>query len=173
VCEPVSLCCCGGGREQGSSIWQPYMVHGRCYKQNNTKRRICSKQYGALCLSRHEFSWSARIHIEFGRLDPDPDHWPMKIEKVDKFHVVKSWMSSFESWRHLLYFGRPLWRPRNKKIAIFDHKKRNLFSYKSLQFSVIKTLDPEPDPDPHWPKMLNPDPHGNQCGSQTLDKKVY
>jgi hypothetical protein len=31
-------------------------------------------------------------------------------------------------------------------------------------FLVIKT----PDPDQHWPKMLDPDPHLNQCGFRTL-----
>ncbi len=36
----------------------------------------------------------------------------------------------------------------------------------SLVFLVIKILDP--DLDPHWPKMLDPDLHRNQCGSTTL-----
>ncbi len=44
-------------------------------------------------------------------------------------------------------------------------KKNLFFIYKVL---VIKTLDLDPKPDPHWPKMLDPDPHGNQCGSETL-----
>ncbi len=35
---------------------------------------------------------------------------------------------------------------------------------KVLQFLVIKTLDPELDPDPHWPKVLDQDPHWNLCG---------
>ncbi len=35
-------------------------------------------------------------------------------------HVLKCWMFSFEGGRLLLEFGRPLWRPRDKLIAIVD-----------------------------------------------------
>ncbi len=37
-----------------------------------------------------------------------------------------------------------------------------------LQYLVIKSmdLDPDPDLDPHWPKMLCPDLYWNQCGSE-------
>ncbi len=31
-----------------------------------------------------------------------------------------------------------------------------------------KSLDPDSDLDPYWPKIHNPDPHWNQCGSTTL-----
>ncbi len=51
--------------------------------------------------------------------------------------------------------GRPLKRPRNKHIAIFD--KKNIFKKFQLyffQFLVIKTLDPDPDS----LEMLDPDP---------------
>ncbi len=56
---------------------------------------------------------------------------------------------------------RPLWRPKDKKIAIFDPKNlKKFYSCKFFQFLAI-TLDPEldPDPDPQLGKMLDPDPH--------------
>ncbi len=36
-------------------------------------------------------------------------------------------MFSFEGWRLLLLLGRPLWRARDKQIAIFDQKKLKIF----------------------------------------------
>jgi hypothetical protein len=53
--------------------------------------------------------------------------------------------------------------PRYMKIAIFNKKNINFIftAVKRLQFLVIKTLDldPNPHPNPHWPKMLDPDPY--------------
>ncbi len=45
-----------------------------------------------------------RIRIDFGQPDPDPEgkNFPQKYKKVKKFHVLKCWMFSFESWRIFL-----------------------------------------------------------------------
>ncbi len=52
-----------------------------------------------------------RVRIPIGSgsgslLDPDPDpggqKWPKKVTKIKKFHVLKCWTFSFESWRLLL-----------------------------------------------------------------------
>jgi hypothetical protein len=56
-----------------------------------------------------------RIRIKEGKNDPQ------KQKKVEKFHVFKCWMFSFQGWRLLLLLGRPLWGPRVKLIKIFDH----------------------------------------------------
>jgi hypothetical protein len=37
-----------------------------------------------------------RIRIDFGQLDPGGQKIPTKIEKIEKFHVLKWWMFSFE-----------------------------------------------------------------------------
>jgi hypothetical protein len=38
-----------------------------------------------------------------------------------------------------------------------------------FKFLVIKTLDPNQEPDPDWPrKMLDPDQEDNESGSETL-----
>jgi hypothetical protein len=57
-------------------------------------------------------------------------------------------------------------------LQFFILKKYTFFSTVIKEKSlVIKSLDPSLDPevdtDPHWPKMLvpDPDPHCNQCGS--------
>jgi hypothetical protein len=42
------------------------------------------------------------------------------------------------------------------------------FSCKIFQFLVIKTLYPDPVPD--WPKILDLDPHWNQCSQQHCEK---
>jgi hypothetical protein len=39
-----------------------------------------------------------------------------------------------------------------------------MFNCEMFAIFVIKSLDP----DPHWPKMLDPIPHGNQCRSIIL-----
>ncbi len=70
---------------------------------------------------------------------------------------------SFECWRLLLLLGRPTWRPIDKYIAIFYLKICISFNCKIVLFFVIKSLDPELDPDPNWPKMLEPARHWNQC----------
>ncbi len=51
------------------------------------------------------------------------------------------------------------WKPRDKKLQ-FLNKKLFFSAVKFYSFFVIKTLDPDPelDPDPRLPKMLNPDP---------------
>jgi hypothetical protein len=57
---------------------------------------------------------------------------------------------------------RPVWRPRDNKIAFFYQKNIQFFSAEIFsQFLVIKTLDSEldPYPDPQVGKMLDPDPH--------------
>ncbi len=65
------------------------------------------------------FSW-IRFRIRIGNVDPDP-----KKKKVKKFHVMKCWMFSFEGWRLLLYSLDVLHqRPRDKKTAIFNQKKK-------------------------------------------------
>ncbi len=57
---------------------------------------------------------------------------------------------------------RPLWRPKDKKIAILDQK--NLKGFTAVKFFPIfghQTLDSELDPDPYpqLEKMLDTDPH--------------
>jgi hypothetical protein len=52
--------------------------------------------------------------------------------------------------------GRPLRKPRDKKIAILFSKKYSFFSSSQFfQFLVIETLDPDLDPD--LDPVLNPD----------------
>jgi hypothetical protein len=54
------------------------------------------------------------IRMRIRNPDPDPGGqiWPTKVAKKSEIHVLKCWMFSFESWRLLLYLGRPLFRPR-------------------------------------------------------------
>ncbi len=49
-----------------------------------------------------------------------------------------------------MWLGRPLERPRDKLIAIFDEKNLNFFrQLKFFPFMAIKTLDPSPHPGQH------------------------
>ncbi len=45
------------------------------------------------------------------------------------------------------------------KLQFLIKKIEFLFSFKFSQFLVIKTLDPELDPDPQLETMLDPDPY--------------
>ncbi len=114
-----------------------------------------------------------RIWIRIGNTDPDQDPGGSKLSiKVKKIQVLRCQMFSFEGWRLLLELRRPLWRPKDKWIAIFYQKNIFYSAVNFFQFLVTKILDLDPDPDPHWPKTLDtdpyPDPHWNQCGSATL-----
>jgi hypothetical protein len=60
-------------------------------------------------------------------LNQDGKHDPQKWGKIKKFYVLNSWMFSFTGLKHLLYLGRPFWRPRDRQIAIFDKKILNFF----------------------------------------------
>jgi hypothetical protein len=100
-----------------------------------------------------------RIRIDFVRLDPYPggQKLPTKIEKKNWNFMFWSAGRSFlkaEGFSCSLYvlFGRP----KDKQIAIFDQKNIVFSAVNFFQFLVIKTLDL--DPDPHSPKMLDPDP---------------
>ncbi len=66
-------------------------------------------------------------------------------------------------WSAGCIFVRPLWRPKDKKIAIINIKNYQEFYF---QFLVIKTLDP----DGIEPKNLYQDPESNESGSETLTK---
>jgi hypothetical protein len=48
-----------------------------------------------------------RIRIGFGRPDPDlkEKNYTKNREKINKFHVLKFWMLTFERSRLLLYLG--------------------------------------------------------------------
>ncbi len=60
--------------------------------------------------------------------------------------------------RLLLLLGRPLWRPKDKEIVVFDRKKMYFLSAVNFfTFFVIKTLDPDPNRYPIQPKMPDPD----------------
>ncbi len=60
--------------------------------------------------------------------------------------------------------GRRLWRLGINALQFLIWT----YLFFSCEVLVIKTLDLDPEPDPHWPKMLDLDPHWNQCGSETL-----
>jgi hypothetical protein len=86
-----------------------------------------------------------------------------KIETVIKFHLLKYWMFSFESWRLLLYEGLGI-----SKLEFLIKKRCKKFQlYYFLPFSVIKTLGPDsesdpksdPYPDPDSFEMQDPDPY--------------
>jgi hypothetical protein len=67
-----------------------------CYKKYENKPK---EWHPATKLLKKVFR--IRIHIDFCRLDPYPDpggqkKTTKKIEEVKKFHVVKSWMFSFQ-----------------------------------------------------------------------------
>ncbi len=82
--------------------------------------------------------------------------------------------------RNRIDFGRLEPDPRGKKFPTKTERSEEISSYKVsvsavsfCQFLVIKTFVPELDidPDPYWPKMLDPDPRSKQCESETLFKR--
>ncbi len=91
-----------------------------------------------------------------------------KKKRVKKFYFE---VLNVIFWR--LKASSVAWTPKNGGLGInfliFTFKNMNIF--KLVKFTILgfKSLDP----DPLWPKMLNPDldPHWNQCGSTTLKKK--
>ncbi len=82
---------------------------------------------------RFRVSWE-RQWIRIRNPDPDPggQKWHTKLEKIRKFHVLKCWMFSFEGWR-----------PRDRKIVVFDKIKVKFFCFNFFKFFVIKTVDPD------------------------------
>ncbi len=78
-------------------------------------------------------------------LHPDP-----LVRGTDPRVRIRANMSRIPNTAVLrVWFRSPSWRPRIK----FDQKCFFFFSNKILQFLVIKTPDPELDPDLHWPKI--------------------
>jgi hypothetical protein len=53
-------------------------------------------------------------------------------------------MVSLEDWRLLRVFGSPLWRLKNKYIAIFD-QKGIIFIFYCNRFFYIRNLGLDPD----------------------------
>ncbi len=120
-----------------------------------------------------------RILIYFDRLDPD-SHWECgsgcrraklatKVgKKLRNLMFVSAWCSLLRAEG----FSCKLGVLRDKTIAFYDWKYINFFfsAVNVFQFLIIKTLDldPDPHPEPHWPKMLDPNPHLNKCGSASL-----
>ncbi len=80
-------------------------------------------------------------------------------------------MFSFKGWRILLYLD-------SKKLQVWKIILIFLSAEIFFAFLVIRTLDQELDPDPHpdmhWPKILDPEPHWNQCFyfRSTLDPRL-
>ncbi len=85
------------------------------------------------------------IRIRIRNLYPDPGEKndPQKyIKKIKKFYVLKCWMFTFES-----FFCN--FRPRDRKIVIFDLK--NVFFFSCKLFSIFGHQNPgsglDVDPD--------------------------
>ncbi len=72
-----------------------------------------------------------------------------------------SWFEVLDVWRLLLYLGRPLWKSREKKIAIFD-QKNIIFSCKFFLVFGYKS--------PDWYLAHNAGSGSkiNESGSETL-----
>jgi hypothetical protein len=97
------------------------------------------------------------IRIQSGQWNlirnPDLDPGGQKYKSRTKIRNFMFWsagcslLSAEGRWR-LLELGRPFWRPRDKKIVVFDFKKICLFLaviFFTFYFLVIKILDPNPD----------------------------
>ncbi len=69
--------------------------------------------------------WSAgffcSMDVLYGGLGIDPQ------KSYESSCFFKCWMFSFEGWKLLLQFGRPLWRPRISKLQFFIIKILHLF----------------------------------------------
>ncbi len=92
-------------------------------------------------------------------VDPDQDPYPIRIQENENnsenrklviFLLSKCWMFWGLKASPVAWIGRPLWRPRDELIAIFDQKKdnKNFPAALFFQFLVIKTPGPEPYLDP-------------------------
>ncbi len=156
--EPSTYCKC-------NRTWLLYTV---CKYSKYRYHMYNSKYIKIKCFVQCFGSTSAWIRIGFSRLDPDPlgQKWPTKMGKVQKFLVLKCWMSSFEADSFSCSLNVLYESLRISKLQFLNKKILILFSCKLFKFFFIKTLDP--DPHPLWPKMLDPDQHWNQCGSKTL-----
>ncbi len=101
------------------------------------------------------------FNIDFSRLDPDLG---------GENHVFKCWMLFFDAWRLLLLIGQPLGDLWLCKLQCVIKKILIFFSWKFVQFFVIKTLDPDPEPylNPPWRKILDLDPRILNTDRKTL-----
>jgi hypothetical protein len=62
-----------------------------------------------------------------------------KSEEISCFEVLDFF--SFGGWRLLLYLGRPIWRLKDKFIAIFYKKIKTYLTSKILKKFGHKSLD--------------------------------
>ena len=123
-------------------------------------------------------SGSAWICIGIGRLDPDPHEecgsWSgsRQAKMTHKRRRKKSvwfWSAVCPFLRgeglscrlDVLHGGLGI-----NVMHLLINKILICFRLKMFKVWAIKTLDL--DPDPQWPKMLDPDLHWNQCGPTTL-----
>ncbi len=92
-----------------------------------------------------------------------------------KWKCYLSFLGALFNWDLIVYPGTwrgIFWSPSFMEVfdrLLFFSLKIQFLRCKILNFLVIKTR--HLDPNPHWPKMLDPDPQGNQCGSTTLTWK--
>jgi hypothetical protein len=119
--------------------------------------------------------------------DPDPygsrsgrgQKWPTKIE--NRGRIFKFWSAgfTFEGWRAWRYLSPVAWTFTGglgiRKLLFLIKKIFNFFSSMNNFFHFLVIKIPDPHPDTHSPEMLgpDPDPHWNQCGSETLEIKQH
>jgi hypothetical protein len=130
------------------------------------KARTLSRLLG---VSDPHWFWSAGS--ESGSRRAKKTHKNIKSQEISCFEVLdilfRGVKASAVAW-DVLYRGLGI-----TTLHFFILKNSAL---KFSLFLVIKTLDLDRDPDldpdshsyPYWPKILNPDPLWNQCGSETL-----
>ncbi len=85
-----------------------------------------------------------RIRIYFGRLDPDPDPAEQNQNKLSNFFLCSSFFDIF-SWTYIIF--DTIKSEKSEKIE--EKNLKQVFKFFSPVKGVKKTLDPEPDPDPH------------------------
>jgi hypothetical protein len=98
----------------------------------------------------HSIQLFILVRIRNGNADPGGQKCPQKIEKSGE----------------VLQWGLGI------NTAIFN-KKIEIKFFSSKVFRIIGHQTLGLDPDPHWSKILDPNPHQNQCGSKTLLGTFY